>query len=386
MVLIDCALSKLLAEGSIVVAEIFVFSRAIEDVVDLLLIRSRSESELATLMTQVEKLSSLDEVWSKSKEARLLPCNIGSTSGIELSNLQYSRGTASVNVEQLVLEPGVYAVTGANGSGKSTLFRLLMACRSNERPIDLHESIVLGTPAHQWDFSDNSCSAPDSDDCKVNQDEISGDMTSITLPSSDIVEISQTFYWPLYSKPIDWIYQKHITSDLSESERKECVQRVADELQSLSFAQSQEKEDVNGSVGESDIEDTSKSNGTVIDNLMVDLQEEKEDWFNELSGGQKSKVELVRKVFLRDECPSVLLVDETMAPLDPSSKSQVMSKLKAFCDKSVVLVIYHTDVGRVEASDDDSSEANAEECVPSNNFFDHNLHVVDKHLTTRPVC
>jgi len=386
VVLIDCALSKLLAEGSIVVAEIFVFSRAIEDVVDLLLIRSRSESELATLMTQVEKLSSLDEVWSKSKEARLLPCNIGSTSGIELSNLQYSRGTASVNVEQLVLEPGVYAVTGANGSGKSTLFRLLMACRSNERPIDLHESIVLGTPAHQWDFSDNSCSAPDSDDCKVNQDEISGDMTSITLPSSDIVEISQTFYWPLYSKPIDWIYQKHITSDLSESERKECVQRVADELQSLSFAQSQEKEDVNGSVGESDIEDTSKSNGTVIDNLMVDLQEEKEDWFNELSGGQKSKVELVRKVFLRDECPSVLLVDETMAPLDPSSKSQVMSKLKAFCDKSVVLVIYHTDVGRVEASDDDSSEANAEECVPSNNFFDHNLHVVDKHLTTRPVC
>ena len=385
MVLIDCALSKLLAEGSIVVAEIFVFSRAIEDVVDLLLIRSRSESELATLMTQVDKLSSLDEVWSKSKEARLLPCNIGSSRGIELSNLQYSRGTASVNVEQLVLEPGVYAVTGANGSGKSTLFRLLMACKSNERPIDLHESIVLGTQAQQWDFSDDSCTAPDSDECKVNESGESGDMTSITLPSSDIVEISQTFYWPLYSKPIDWIYQKHITSDLSESERKECVQRVAEELQSLSFAQSQEKEE--DSDVESGIKDTSKSNGTVVENLMVDLQEEKEDWFNELSGGQKSKVELVRKVFLRDECPSVLLVDETMAPLDPTSKSQVMSKLKAFCNKSVVLVIYHTDVGRVEATDDDTPEAaSAEECVPSNNFFDHNLHVVDKHLTTRPVC
>ena len=385
VVLIDCALSKLLAEGSIVVAEIFVFSRAIEDVVDLLLIRSRSESELATLMTQVEKLSSLDEVWSKSKEARLLPCNIGSTGGIELSNLQYSRGTATVNVEQLVLEPGVYAVTGANGSGKSTLFRLLMACKSNERPIDLHESIVLGTPAHQWDFSEDSCTAPDSDDCKVNE---SGKMTSITLPSSDIVEISQTFYWPLYSKPIDWIYQKHITSDLSESERKECVKRIAEELQSLSFAQSQDMADVDDSDGESDIKDTSKSsNGTVVENLMADLQEEKEDWFNELSGGQKSKVELVRKVFLRDECPSVLLVDETMAPLDPTSKSQVMSKLKAFCDKSVVLVIYHTDVGRVEASDEDSLETiGVEECVPSNNFFDHNLHVVDKHLTTRPVC
>lgn len=99
-------------------AEIFVFSRAIEDVVDLLLIRSRSESELATLMTQVDRLKALDVVWSKSKEARLLPCRIGSsgdinpTGSIVLNNIQYSRGTASVSVEHLVIEPGIYAVTG----------------------------------------------------------------------------------------------------------------------------------------------------------------------------------------------------------------------------------------------------------------------------------
>ena len=157
--MIDCALAKLLAEGSIVVSEIFVFSRAIEDVVDLLLIRSRSESELATLMTQVEKLKVLEGIWSKSKEARWLPCSIGGTNadygttkysgGIILNNLQYSRGTASVSTDHLVIEPGVYAVTGANGSGKSTLFRLLMACDTNERPIDLHESIGLATPLHQ---------------------------------------------------------------------------------------------------------------------------------------------------------------------------------------------------------------------------------------------
>ena len=103
--------------------------------------------------------------------------------------------------------------------------------------------------------------------------------------------------------------------------------------------------------------------------------------------GASGNEELVRKVFLRDECPSVLLVDETMAPLDPTSKSQVMSKLKAFCNKSVVLVIYHTDVGRVEATGEDTAEAATDvECVPSNNFFDYNLHLVDKHLTTRPVC
>ena len=350
----------------------------------------------------MEKLSGLDEVWSKSKEARLLPCSIGSSNdeGIVLNNLQYSRGTASVSVEHLVIRPGVYAVTGANGSGKSTLFRLLMACNTNDKAIDLHESIVLGTPLHHWELSDQlilpeeSCKVPD-EGCEVvdssSDDEIASEeipVTSLTMPSSDIVEISQTFYWPLYSKPVDWIYQKHITSDLSETERKECVQRVAKELQSLSFAQSQENENVNlsGEVdGSSEMSDK-KSNHTDIQDLMDELQEEKEDWFNELSGGQKSKVELVRKVFLRNECPKVLLVDETMAPLDPSSKSQVMSKLKAFCQESVVLVIYHTDVGRgLAASSDTTSEA-TEECVPSNDFFDQNLHVVDKHLTARPVC
>ena len=337
VVLIDCALAKLLAEGSIVVAEIFVFSRAIEDVVDLLLIRSRSESELATLMSEVDKLKVLDDVWSKSKEARLLPCRIGNDmigtgvsshgGGVVLNNLQYSRGTASVSMDHLVIEPGIYAVTGANGSGKSTLFRLLMACDTNERPIDLHESIELATPLHQWDLSDKlvlpeeSCKVPDEgcdvvekvDDSEsvVSLDDSASEeipITSITLPSSDIVEISQTFYWPLYSKPIDWIYQKHITSDLSEKERKDCVLRVAELLQSLSFAQAQD----DSSNGDTEIENPSNEaaitkSSDVIEKLMVELQQEKEDWFSELSGGQKSKVELVRKVFLRNECPSVLL-------------------------------------------------------------------------------
>lgn len=83
-----------------------------------------------------------------------------------------------------------------------------------------------------------------------------------------------------------------------------------------------------------------------------------------------------------------MAVDETMAPLDPASKSQVMSKLKSFCHNSVVLVIYHTDVGRstISATTSEDMGADEEECVPSNSFFDHNLHVVDKHLTTRSVC
>ncbi|KAL7458372.1 hypothetical protein ACHAWC_010625 [Mediolabrus comicus] len=376
VVLIDCALAKLLAEGSIIVAEIFVFSRAIEDVVDLLLIRSRSESELATLMTQVEKLKVLDGLWSKSKEARLLPCRVSddnTSNSIELTNVAYTRGTASIVVEHLVIEKGIYAVTGANGSGKSTLFRLLMACESNAEAIDLHDSINIATPLHHWDLKDKavpaeSCKVPD-DGCVVEENE-EVPITSIVMPSSEIVEISQTFYWPLYSTPIDWIHQKHISSEMDDDTRVQCVRRVATELQSLSFAAV--KAD---SSSQSTSEDSKEA---AIQDLMNELQTEKEDWFSALSGGQKSKVELVRRVFLRDDCPSVLLIDETFAPLDPASKSDVMARLKSFCKDSVVLVIYHTDVGASNSDDD--------ECVPSSGFFTHNLHVMNNHLVNRPVC
>jgi energy-coupling factor transporter ATP-binding protein EcfA2 len=383
VVLIDCALAKLLAEGSIIVAEIFVFSRAIEDVVDLLLIRSRSESELATLMTQVDKLKVLDDLWSKSKEARLLPCRVresksgdNTSNSIELTNVAYTRGTASIAVEHLVIEKGIYAVTGANGSGKSTLFRLLMACESNAEAIDLHDSINIATPLHHWDLKDKavpaeSCKVPD-EGCVVEEDNENEEVpiTSIVMPSSEIVEISQTFYWPLYSTPIDWIHQKHISSEMDDDAREKCVRRVATELQSLSFA-AVKADSSSQSTSEDSIE-------AAIRDLMNELQTEKEDWFSALSGGQKSKVELVRRVFLRDECPSVLLIDETFAPLDPASKSDVMARLKSFCKDSVVLVIYHTDVGASNSDDD--------ECVPSSGFFTHNLHVMNNHLVNRPVC
>ena len=100
----------------------------------------------------------------------------------------------------------------------------------------------------------------------------------ITMPSSDVVEISQNFYWPLYTKPIDWIFQKHLDIDVDEDERNRLVSKVDKELQSLQFRKAQ------GSVEGSE------------HSLKDELLEEKEDWFGDLSGGQKSKVELVRKV------------------------------------------------------------------------------------------
>ena len=212
---------------------------------------------------------------------------------------------------------------------------------------------------------------------------------SIQMPSSDVAEISQNFYWPLYTKPIDWIYQEHLT-DCNKDERERRLNRVTDELMSLAFSQiADDGKNKTSTNTASTVKDESKEDpiAAARAKLFAELQEEKEDWFSDLSGGQKSKVELVRKVFLHDECPKVLLIDETMAPLDPASKSSVMGKIKAFCSESVVLVIYHTDVRATSVTaGDDGEEAKEIECVPSTNFFEDNLHVENRLLTRRPVC
>jgi hypothetical protein len=135
-VLVDCALANLMAIGKLVAADIFVFSRAIEDTVDLILMRSRSEAELARMETEIEKLSQLVDIWRRSQKRSLVHCSLpppllsqpGSSGGVDankeicrtlvLRNLHYSRGTASVRADHVELQPGVYALTGPNGSGK----------------------------------------------------------------------------------------------------------------------------------------------------------------------------------------------------------------------------------------------------------------------------
>jgi hypothetical protein len=122
-VLVDCALANLIAVFKIVSAEIFVFSRAIEDAVDMVLMKSRSEAELARMMTEIEKLQQLAHLWDaaqKSSSTNLLHCVLAKDErdGITLRHVHYSRGSAVVHAEHVEMEPGIYALTGANGSGK----------------------------------------------------------------------------------------------------------------------------------------------------------------------------------------------------------------------------------------------------------------------------
>lgn len=290
-----------------------------------------------------------------------------------------------------------------------------MSCNTNEKTTDLPSSINLHTPMEPLTEEDDilrelSCEADDDDagesaESDLGSIEVHSDGTievdtspndsrpiihpiprlSITMPSNSVVEISQTFYWPLYTKPIDWIFQEYpeFSDPGQQTANSTYVLKVAKELDSLDFFQKTVSTVSNSTNDESDntITTIELNEDVRIERIISELVDTKEDWFSNLSGGQKSKVELVRKVFLRNSCPSVLLVDETMAPLDPQSKSLVMSKLKKFCSESIIIVIYHTDVG--QGKDIDGSQT---ECVPSNDFFDYNLHLEHGILKIRETC
>lgn len=110
-------------------------------------------------------------------------------------------------------------------------------------------------------------------------------MGSIGMPSSDVVEITQDFYWPLFTKPINWIYMMQLESDIPYSKKRESmITSVVEHLHSLNFYQ--------------DTNAVNKNESATSSSLRSDLTEVKEDWFSNLSGGQKSKLELVRKVSL----------------------------------------------------------------------------------------
>jgi ABC-type multidrug transport system ATPase subunit len=94
------------------------------------------------------------------------------------------------------------------------------------------------------------------------------------------------------------------------------------------------------------------------------LLQVQDNWFGSLSGGQRAKADFIRSVFLRPACPSLLLVDEGFAALDPASKALVHAKLKAFCQHSLVLCIYHTDSA---ASMGSSNATTAESSLASSN-------------------
>jgi len=236
---------------------------------------------------------------------------VSASSSLEIRGLEFTRGSShNIAIPSLSLQLGkVYAVTGPNGSGKSTLFGILAGCGVQKTMLPAGLEVKA--------------------------------LESLTVPSDDIVEITQQFYCPLYTKPISWLLQQRQLDLIPAEELQALERRTIELLREFEF---------HGSSG-----DSSKETGITAE----ELNEEKEDWYSTLSGGQKVKVEVIKRVFLRPKCPSVLLIDEAFAPLDPNSKLLIQRKMKEFCSNSLILAIYHADA--------------SEPCVTTSGFFDDNL-------------
>lgn len=304
---IECVVAKLLEAKDIQIADVWVYSRVIEDAIGLLLIRSRNSAQLASIRAELSRLQNLKNLLEKNGNEQNFLCNINpDTKAIRIEEIEFSRGNqeknTKVTIQNLTLEMGkVYAVTGANGAGKSSFFGILDYCISGK-----------------LDSSYNITKA-----------------MNVFLPSQNLVEVTQVFYCPLYVKPIDWMIQKN-TSSLSSDDIHKYEEKIEDLAGQFKLY-----------------------GGEAKTHLKDQLHEEKENWYNDLSGGQKSKIELIKKVFLHQKCPEILLIDEAFSQLDPESKGIIQSTLKSFCAESLVLVIYHADAGST--------------CVPSG-FYDDNLH------------
>jgi len=321
---IEVALAWLLSIGHITVSDIWLYTRVVEEAIDALLTRFRKEAMLANVKTHVQRIAELTEALTSIKGRRQgATCAVDAASTeVQVKELEYRRGTSHVKIDDLILQPGrAYAVTGANGCGKSTLFSFFAGCGryAPMMPSGL-EVLRAGT---------------------------------ISLPSSDIVEITQQFYCPLFTRPIAWLLNmpnKEIDA-IPEDKMKVFEDRIVEVSSEFNLRAKR---------GDSHRSEAAASDEVDKGGLTkAELWKEKEDWYSELSGGQRVKIEFMRHVFLKEKCPRMILIDEAFAPLDPVSKSLVQGKLKDFCQETIILTIHHTNVD--------------EHCI-QRGFFDDNLH------------
>ena len=187
------------------------YSRVVEETINLVLTRARSEAEIASIATHTHRLSHLSSDIAAASavpnaSAPAVTCTIRDVPGpaVVLTKLTYARGSARVSVNHLGLGAGrTFAVTGPNGSGKSTLFSIITGCSRSE-------SLDTGKPHHPATALGHNIRISDRD-------------SAVALQTADVVELTQRSFCPLHIRPIDWVLQPF---DALAPEHRPTVDRV----------------------------------------------------------------------------------------------------------------------------------------------------------------
>jgi len=334
--------------------------RSFEDAIDTLLMRSRAEAELARLTSDAQRLAALADTIAALAADSPLRCALAAddavaddgaaaadgvdgaaatTDGVRvralrINSIAYVRGKARVAVDKLHLPvPGVYAIAGPNGSGKSTLFALIGAC---------HQALLRGDSTTMPFAGSRTPSGAAHLPAGLMITSMGGD---VELPRRAdgappyVIEVSQRQYTPLHCRPIDWLTSDEplATGGAASGAEKQREEELAAAARVASLAA-----ELRLGLGETEESENGGAEGGA-NAFIHSLLREHEDWSGAMSGGQRVKLELIRSVFIRRECPDVLLLDEALAPLDPHSKRLVMRRLRVFCAASLVLVVYHAE-------------------------------------------
>jgi ABC-type nitrate/sulfonate/bicarbonate transport system ATPase subunit len=279
---------------------------AIKNSIETILIKSKKKLELDIANISIKRLQ---DFFVASQQQRKLSDFVSvsyntNANFLEIVDLTYVRGNdnsnVTVNIPWLKLELGKkYVVTGENGWGKSSFLLLLNLLQKS--------------------FDDRSFLS------------VSG---SVTYPSNDVVIVTQKEYCPLYSDLFSWLVYPSVSKGNSTADYYSS--RIISLLSDLDF---------------------SSKNLTALE---AEFHNVDKDWCSKLSGGQIKKIQMMQSVFLPENCPKILFLDETMGPLDPESKVKMQKKLSEHCKDSLILAVYHYDSVSLSKGD-----------VP---FFDYNLH------------
>lgn len=316
--MIPVVVVKLAASGKVASDGMFTSLMAIKNSIGSILIKSKKQQQLNNAEISINRLHSL---FDSIKDQVKLNQNVTISykdGALEVDHLTYVRGNNDGNVTVSV--PSVsftmgkkYVITGGNGSGKSSFLLLL--------------NLLLGS---------------------INEDSFLRVEGSVSYPVGQMSVVTQKEYCCVKTDMFSWLVYPKEPQQFSDKEKQDYQVKIIKLLEKLKF---------------------SPKNLTAV---AEEFHTVKNNWCGDLSGGQVKKIQLMQQVFLPDECPKVLLMDEVMGPLDPESKTIVEQMIMDRCKNSLIISVHHYD-GNVS-------------CAPNDGIYDHNLHFENGTAAERPLC